>query len=283
MRGFIWSFLLTTLFTGGSARAADAVEAFERLKSLAGTWEVVTSDGEKATVEYEVIAANSAVVERFMGMYTIYHLDGAAVMMTHYCSAGNQPRLRVSDFSTLPNALDFTFLDVTNLKPGGGYISHLTLNFRSNDELAAAWSYTKDGNTGSETFILKRRNTMSTPNVISWFEIPVRDMTRAIGFYNSILELQMTEQEFLGHPMAFFPHDDGNVSGALVREPNREPSQGGVRIYLNTGDDLTATLNRVVSAGGATIEGKTLIAPQIGYYAVIRDTEGNLVALHSKN
>jgi len=118
-------------------------------------------------------------------------------------------------------------------------------------------------------------------NIINWFEIPAKNLKRAMDFYRTILAVELTEGGFGEEEMAFFPSDMKNVSGAIVKGENRNPSREGVLVYLNGGDDLNNTLARVEGAGGEVLYPKTLIMPEAGYFAIFRDTEGNQVALHS--
>jgi predicted enzyme related to lactoylglutathione lyase len=60
-----------------------------------------------------------------------------------------------------------------------------------------------------------------------------------------------------------------------------EPSEAGPLVYLNGGKDLSEPLGRVVEAGGSVVLPKTKISDEIGYMAIIKDTEGNKVAFHS--
>jgi len=109
---------------GINAYAGDAKPAqnaaFEKLKALAGTWQasMLTPDGQKTTVEYTVTANGSVVMERqFAGepheMITMYAVDGDAVIATHYCSAGNQPVLRLNPAKSTANELVFDFVKMT--------------------------------------------------------------------------------------------------------------------------------------------------------------------------
>jgi predicted enzyme related to lactoylglutathione lyase len=59
------------------------------------------------------------------------------------------------------------------------------------------------------------------------------------------------------------------------------PTGEGTLVYLNGGKDLRVVLQRVEPAGGKILQEKTLVAPDLGYFAIFRDTEGNRVALHS--
>ncbi len=62
----------------------------------------------------------------------------------------------------------------------------------------------------------------------------------------------------------------------------QRPGPMGTIIYLNGGDDLSVPLARVAPAGGAVIVPKTTISPEIGCFAVFRDSEGNHVGLFSR-
>ncbi len=118
-------------------------------------------------------------------------------------------------------------------------------------------------------------------NIINWFEIAVSNMDRAKTFYQTILNCEMNETEMFGTKMAFFPGDGTNVAGAIVQGEDYSPSSQGTLIYLNGGNDLSASLSKVQAAGGQVIVPKTQISPEMGYFAIFIDTEGNKIALHS--
>jgi predicted enzyme related to lactoylglutathione lyase len=120
-------------------------------------------------------------------------------------------------------------------------------------------------------------------NLINWFEIPATDFTRSVNFYKQILETGIEETEMFGMKMGFLPTDGTNVSGAIVQGEGYTPSMDGAVIYLNGGNDLQNILSRVDGAGGKVLVPKTQISPEMGYFAMFADTEGNKLALHSKN
>ena len=106
---------------GGSI---DAKGALERLKTLAGTWEgpVASPEGETTRSIFAVTAGGSAVMETmFPGtkeeMVTVFFLDGKTLRAHHYCSAGNQPRLKFDAQASGPNDLRFAFDGGTNFDP----------------------------------------------------------------------------------------------------------------------------------------------------------------------
>jgi hypothetical protein len=126
---------------------------FEKLKTLVGTWVATTRDGQHATVTYELVSAGSALLERLGGdahpdmqMVTVYHADGDRLVMTHYCSAGNQPRMKAEPVSGEVEALRFTFLDATNLaSPDAGHMHSLVMTFHDSDSFAQEWTWRENG------------------------------------------------------------------------------------------------------------------------------------------
>ena len=120
-------------------------------------------------------------------------------------------------------------------------------------------------------------------NAINWFEIPAADFNRAVTFYNAIFDTELKQMDFQGMPHAMFPFNEmEGVGGAIVAGSELKPSIGGVRVYLNGGDDLGPILERVSAAGGTVAQPKTLLNEQIGYAGAFVDTEGNHVGLHSR-
>jgi predicted enzyme related to lactoylglutathione lyase len=120
-------------------------------------------------------------------------------------------------------------------------------------------------------------------NLISWFEIPAQDLTRAALFYGKVLNAEVPVQSFGGFKIAFLPGDEQHSTGALVQHEVYIPSHQGVLIYLNGGSDLSEMLDRVEPAGGKVLKPKSMVSADFGYMAVFEDSEGNRVALHSKN
>lgn len=119
-------------------------------------------------------------------------------------------------------------------------------------------------------------------NYISWFEIPAVNFENAVNFYNHIYGMEMKVFNGNEHSMAFFPSGSG-VGGAIVCGPGSIPSETGPLIYLNGGRDLNNVLGKVEEAGGRIVLAKTLIDSESGYFAIFIDSEGNKLALHSKN
>ena len=125
---------------------------------------------------------------------------------------------------------------------------------------------------------------MKFTNAISWFEIPAEDLDRAQQFYEAIFGIEMIPMEMPDFKMRMFPLEDMNgVGGALVYgEGFYKPSAtDGALLYLNGSPDVQNILNKVEDAGGKIVIPKTQISPEYGFMAVITDTEGNRIGLHS--
>ena len=121
---------------------------------------------------------------------------------------------------------------------------------------------------------------------VGWFEIPVLDMERATSFYETIFEIKIQAQQFGETKMGWFPYDHENpqegASGSLIMNPGHyKPSSNGVLIYFSS-VEINDELSRVEGAGGVILQKKTQISPEVGFMAVILDTEGNRIALHSR-
>jgi uncharacterized protein len=73
---------------------------------------------------------------------------------------------------------------------------------------------------------------------------------------------------------------DGHPGMSINQTANFEPGNKGVLIYLHVGDDSAPLLERVEGVGGKIIEGKTSMGAT-GFYAIINDSEGNVLSLYS--
>ena len=118
---------------------------------------------------------------------------------------------------------------------------------------------------------------------ISIFEIPATDISRAINFYQAILEIEIEKMDFPGMEMGILPYEGQMVTGVIVKGEGYEPSANGVTLYLNGGENLQIILDKVEENGGKVIVPKTPHADESGYFAIFLDTEGNKLGLHSVN
>lgn len=121
-------------------------------------------------------------------------------------------------------------------------------------------------------------------NVISWFEIPASDFDRAVKFYSTIFDEPVKVDEFMGQELGFFPmeEDMDAVGGDIApSDENNQPSPQGTRVYFNCEGMLDAVLDRVEKAGGKIVQPKFQLG-EAGWIAMIQDSEGNIVGLHSR-
>ena len=169
------------LFVAASALAGGAVfaekvkpaadgkaknAAFERLKKLTGTWTGKADHGDfvaDVTFVYKVTAHGSTVVETlFAGtdheMITMYTMDGDKLMLTHYCAAGNQPRMK-AEKSDDPKKIAFKFVDGANLNPAEDMHMHEgTIEWVDDDHIKSEWvGYHKGKPVGTAKFDLRRQ------------------------------------------------------------------------------------------------------------------------------
>jgi predicted enzyme related to lactoylglutathione lyase len=116
---------------------------------------------------------------------------------------------------------------------------------------------------------------------VVWFDIPVRDIDRAVRFYSAVLGMTLKkEQAGPGAAIAALPHSEGSIGGSLVQNMDAKPSESGPLLYLNTNGRIDDALQAVEKYGGRIVAEKHSIAP-FGFRAVVVDCEGNRIALHS--
>ena len=154
------AFLLLSLSACASPASAQSLrpdQGFQSLKSLVGDWQGRTGAGRTFLVNYRLIAGDTVLVESWTmsptrTSMTVYHMDGDALIATHYCPQGNQPRLQYRP-ELSGERLHFTFRDATNLQNPNAAHQHAfwieiapDANTFTRDE-----TYVEDGEAGSET------------------------------------------------------------------------------------------------------------------------------------
>ncbi|MAT89321.1 MAG: glyoxalase [Flavobacteriaceae bacterium] len=118
----------------------------------------------------------------------------------------------------------------------------------------------------------------------AWIEIPVTNMNRAIAFYEAVFEYEIKPVSFGGFDMGWFPFGDHNLPGAtgtLIKQESYVPSEEGPLVYFYS-EDVQVQLDRVEAAGGRIYQPKTQISEDHGFMGVFIDSEGNRIALHSR-
>jgi uncharacterized protein len=120
-------------------------------------------------------------------------------------------------------------------------------------------------------------------NLISIVEIPTADFSRAVAFYQAVLDINIEETEMDGIKMGLFPNDGESAFVQLINGSEYKTSTNGTIVYLNGGDDLQKIADKIEANGGKIVVPKTEIGPEMGFFATFTDTEGNKLGLHSNN
>lgn len=144
--------------------AAAEDTSFRGLEKVMGTWKLSApqSEDDKAfRLTYHLISKNTALVEVYgnpqrQTTQTLFHANGNALMATHYCARGNQPRL-VAKESSDANAVTFEFLDVTNLSDKNDpHMVAMTFTFIDKDRFEKEEVYLVNGKQKSSTMLMVR-------------------------------------------------------------------------------------------------------------------------------
>ena len=147
-------------------------------------------------------------------------------------------------------------------------------------------SCNNSGKTNSET---PKQDTLTNlkeenmKNYISMFEIPATDISRAVNFYQALLDIKIEKMDVEGMQMGILPYEGQIVHGVIIQADGYKPSADGVTLYLNAGENLQVVLDRVEKNGGQILVPKTAYPDDSGYFAIFIDSEGNKMALNSPN
>jgi hypothetical protein len=139
--------------------------AFDRLKHLAGTWEAFDKRASrKITAVYTVTGGGNVILEDLEGMATAYHVDNGTLKLTHYCGAGNQPRMRVKSIENGGRRIVFEMFDISNLKSPDAYRStSLDVQFLNDGTVELTYGGWSGANgSSSQTIQLRKRASTTT-------------------------------------------------------------------------------------------------------------------------
>lgn len=143
---------LSDEFSGTPADSAAARACFEKFKALQGDWVGRSTRGWVETVSYRVIAAGSVVMATSFEahpnetMVTLFALDGSKLGLTHYCVAGNQPRLVASRILPDGQEVLFTYRDGGNLPTRDrGHMDRVVYRFLDGNRVSSQWTWFQDG------------------------------------------------------------------------------------------------------------------------------------------
>jgi len=157
--------LLTLIFVATALTAVaqtDAQKAFASIKNMPGTWEGKSEDGHALQVSFKVTSGGSAVTSEILSadhdMISMIHMDGPnRLLMTHYCTAGNQPRMEAS-VSPDGKTITFNYFDATNLAaPDAGHMQRMVLTLLDENHHTEDWTFLDHGKEMKRSFDLRRK------------------------------------------------------------------------------------------------------------------------------
>ena len=155
--------LLLVLAATAVMAESDAQKSFDKLKTLTGSWKGKSSNGQPVQVSFRVTSGGSALMSEIQGgedMITMFHLDGDRLMLTHYCGAGNQPRMKATA-SPDGETITFEFLDATNLaSPQAGHMHRAIFTIPDSEHHTEEWFFEQDGKEVHGRFELQRQKPM---------------------------------------------------------------------------------------------------------------------------
>lgn len=117
-------------------------------------------------------------------------------------------------------------------------------------------------------------------NQFVWVDLGVKDLDRAVQFYQQVLASKLTIETFEQFRFAVFPHQGNGVGGCLVPKADFKPLGDSTLIYLNVDGRINQACSKVSENGGKVLTQPHSIGPH-GCRAIILDSEGNVIALHS--
>ncbi|MFY9843467.1 MAG: hypothetical protein WA718_08380 [Terriglobales bacterium] len=138
---------------------SDAHKSFDLLKGMEGNWSGKNRQGQPIEVTFRMTAGGSALMSEIHGhgpenMVTMFHMDGDRLVMTHYCGAGNQPRMKI--VSSDAKSVSFEFFDGTNIGPGDGHMQRATFTEPDANHQVEEWVFLDHGKEMKELFTLER-------------------------------------------------------------------------------------------------------------------------------
>ena len=157
---FMAGIALAALAATASGGDAKATPAWEKMKSLVGTWQGHEGDA-PVSVTYSLVSNGTSLMESLnaehdTNMVTMYSPDGETILATHYCAMGNQPRMRAKA-SGDAQTLAFEFVDASNVKGSEPVMQRLVVTFQDPDHFQQAWTEKTDGKEHTAEFVYARK------------------------------------------------------------------------------------------------------------------------------
>jgi hypothetical protein len=158
--------ILTLVAALAAFAQSNGQKSFDTMKSLTGNWEGKDSQGGAVEVSNRVTAGGSALMSEIKtnmhgkdeDMISMINMDGDRVLLTHYCSAGNQPRMQAT-LSPDGKSITFTFVDATNLaSPDAAHMKSVIFNFIDENHHTEEWHFAVQGKEMVQRFDLQRKS-----------------------------------------------------------------------------------------------------------------------------
>jgi hypothetical protein len=119
----------------------------------------------------------------------------------------------------------------------------------------------------------------TSPDRVVWFDLPVADLDRATKFYAAVLGIKVSKEKMGNFSFSVLEHGPEGNGGCLI--PNAaDVSATGILVYMNVDGRIRDALRQAEQLGGRVVKPVESIG-QHGFRAIIMDSEGNRVALHS--
>lgn len=155
---------LSAVATASAQAPSAGQQAFDKLKTLAGKWEGTDGGGKAAWSRFTLVSNGTVIMQAHKSdsedysMLTTYYVDNGRLMITHFCGAGNQPRMVAAGLSLDGQRITFRLHDVTNLtSPETGHMAALEITFVDGEHYTERWTWREGGKDQmSELFQLTR-------------------------------------------------------------------------------------------------------------------------------
>lgn len=156
--GFAWALTVTGT---DAPRPGGGNAAWESMKTLQGEWDGLYDGKVKTSATYRLVSNGTALMESLVSpdasdMVTVYHQDGGRLLMTHYCSENNQPRMKSA--GTNPKRIEFSYVDATNLSsPDAMHMTGLVVTLSDPNHFTQEWTSSVKGKDQKSVFEFTRR------------------------------------------------------------------------------------------------------------------------------
>ena len=175
MKLFLITLILALPLTTPAYAQQEAKSAFEKMKTLEGVWvgamttnpKTPEVDGTRTTVTFRVTSMGNLLMHEMTGVgrpadpITTFYLDSNRLALTHYCDAGNRPRM-IAKASDDGKQIEFDFLDVAG-STKYGYMRRAVFTFVDADRHVEEWTYMMPGEKPVRARVELTRTTPAPP------------------------------------------------------------------------------------------------------------------------